>query len=156
MERIVRYQNGDLGFISEGIQGPAGSLSGKSAADIDMDGYGIRNVDVITFALEKDNGDSGPAITIHLADAVKQIVRITEPTMITIDATDSGCTNYQILLVQDEVGWHPVAFAGLDDESWIGSVGAPSVNMLPGGKSVLGIYFGSLGLIQGLSKVGAA
>ncbi len=130
------------------------TLQGQAAADVDMNGHDMTGVQSVTFGEEFDNGDSGAAKTIALAAGSKQKIRITAPTVLTIDPTGAGIGNTQIRLIMDGVGGHSVAFVGLSAGNWVGSASQPDVNSLANGKSYLNIFFDGTGMDQSLVPVG--
>ncbi len=135
------------------------TLQGTAVGDINMAGYGMRNADVVSFNAEYDNGLSGAAKTIVLANATKQKVVVDMDTELTIDPTGAGVGNYQIRVIMDDTGGHEVALDGLDPASWLARSGAPAssdFNTAPNGRTYLNIFFDGAEMDQSLTRVGAA
>lgn len=119
--------------------------------------YGYKTVG---FYAEYDNGNSGAAKTITLANAQKQKITLTANTTLTISFT--GCTvgDYQIRLIQDATGGRTLAaISGLSASRWLGSAAQPSHNTAANGETLLTISVktaaSSTGCVQALTKIGA-
>lgn len=141
--------------LTEGVQGPPGQLTSEAGADINMMGFDVLNAGSVTFIGEYDNGSSGAAKTLSLANGTKQKITLTASTTLTIVSGGSGVGHYQIRLIQDSTGGHAVTFAGLSGSRWLGAASAPGVNAIANGESILSVYFDGANFIQSLAKVGS-
>jgi len=114
----------------------------------------LRNMQLILFQAEVDNGLSGAAATVDFAAHSKQVITVNQDTTITIGALP-GRGNFQLRIVQNGVGGHAVTIAGLSANKWIAAAAQPAVNLNPEGESLLSIYNDGLATRQSLVKVGA-
>jgi len=129
-------------------------------ANSNMANAALTGAKTLGFYGEYDNGNSGAAKTITLANGQKQKVTLIANTTLTISFT--GCTvgDYQIRLIQDATGSRPLAaVSGLSSSRWVGSATQPSHNTAANGESLLTISVkaaaSSAGAFQSLVKIGA-
>lgn len=155
LDTTLTRQTALLTVLGTPILGTA-VLAGTAVGDIDMDGYDLLNAGVVSFVGEYDNGGSGPAHTISLANGTKQKLTINQNTTVTISTTGAGVGHYQIRLIQHHSGGHTITFSGLNPARWLGSASQPAINTAPFGESILSIFFDGAGIVQSLTKVGSA
>ena len=104
---------------------------------------------------EYDNGNSGAAITIDLANGTQQLLTLTDDAVITFDATGAAAgTIYLVRMVQaGNDGWYPT-YAGIDDGRWLSATTAPDPNTDDLGETLLILYYDGVHLLQSSNKVG--
>lgn len=106
---------------------------------------------------EYNNGNSGTAKTITLANGQKQKLTLTGNLTLTISLTNARPGNYQIRLIQDGTGGRTLAaISGLSASRWLGATSQPAHNTAIAGETVLSIYYDGANCIQSMSKVGTA
>lgn len=109
----------------------------------------ISALKTVTYNAELDNGNSGAALTVALADAQKQRVTLTANTTLTIDAP-SGPGNFILQLIQDATGSRSVTWAagtGVTSIIWANGT-APSIGS--GGSNtrhLIAFYFDGIDLL---------
>ena len=105
---------------------------------------------------EYDNGNSGTAKTVTLANGQKQKLTLTGNLTLTISFTNALPGSYQIRLIQDGTGGRTLAaISGLSASRWLGSTTQPLHNTAIAGETVLTIYYDGTNAIQSMVKVGA-
>lgn len=109
-------------------------------------------------AAEVDNGDSGTAKTIVLAAGIKQKIRLTGNTTLTLDTTNLEVGPVQVKATQDGTGGRTLAFAGTnyDAARWAGALAAPAVNQAAGAVMFYTFYFDGALLWQSMTPFGVA
>lgn len=159
---LVQLSPGLHEVLEIGVPGPIGPVGpmGPSYYDggaLAMQDAPLSGARTVGFWVEHDCGDSGAALTIRLADAQKQKVRLTtsNPTL-TIDPTGAGVGNYQIRIIQDATGNRQPSFPGLSASRWLGSANQPAINAAANGESLLSLFWDGTQFIQSLAKVGAS
>lgn len=111
---------------------------------------------IFGFGSEIDNGNSGAAKTIVVANGQKQKLTLNAACTITIDSTGLLVGNYQLRLIQDATGGRTVAWSGLSASRWLGSTIAPAINSVPNGETLVSMFWDGVNFTQSLAKVGAA
>ncbi len=104
-----------------------------------------------------DNGNSGTAKTVTLANGQSQKLTLTGNLTLTISFTGASAGIYRLRLIQDATGGRTLAnISGLSTSRWIGSASQPSHNTAANGETLIVIeYDGSSTAIQSMTKIGA-
>lgn len=135
---------------------PASTGSNNFTGDQDLSNHKLTGIKTAGLNAEYDNGNSGSAITITLANGAKQKVVLNAATpTITISTTGLLPGNYQLRIIQDATGSRVPTFSGLSSSRWIGSASTPSINSAANGETIVNMSFDGTNITQSMGKVGA-
>lgn len=124
----------------------------QSPALGNTDASGIKT---LKFNGEYNNGNSGTAKTVTLANGQKQKITLTDNATITIDFTGAAVTTYQLRLIQDSGGGNTVTWSGLSASRWLGASTTPAINTDGNGETIVSIFYDGTNAVQSCVKVGA-
>lgn len=134
----------------------AQTLTNKTLTDPALGNSSLSGVKTIKFNGEYDNGNSGAATTITLANGQKQKVTLNSNTTLTVSFTGAAVGTYQLRLIQDGTGGRTLAWSGLSASRWLGAAAAPAINAAASGETIVNIFYDGTNAVQSLAKVGAA
>lgn len=152
--------NGALAFTSQRTAGSGTyaawtvSITGPAMVIGTLSNEAVSGVKSFTYYAEYDNGNSGVAKTIDLANGQKQKVTLSANTTLTI-SNAPGVGHYQLRLIQDATGSRTVTWSGLNASRWLGSASAPAINAAANGETIVNIFYDGANFTQSLAKVGA-
>ena len=103
--------------------------------DLDGQGYSIHNVDVVSFAAEISNTDSGASATISWESSQKQHIKLTDDCAVAF-GTSPGVGNYLLRIEQDTTGGRVATWD--DNVVW---AGAPTLSTDGGKVDIASFYY---------------
>ncbi len=147
--------------LSTGLSTPAGVVTPTqlgyvfgAASNIQAQ---INGLSPVVIGTPYDNGNSGAAKTITLANGLKQKITLNAATpALTFDFTGAPTATYLIKIVQDATGGRVPSYVGLSSTNWLSSATQPGINLTASKETMLGIYWDGTEAVQSISKVGAA
>lgn len=133
------------------------SLAGGTlAGSVGFGGNNASNIKMVGLAAEYDNGTSGSAKTITLANGNLQKISIDQTCTLTIDSTGALPGVYRLRLITTTASYVTATWSGLSGSNWLGSASAPGIRYgAVGYVSLLEMFLDGANIVQRLTKVGA-
>lgn len=136
------------------------TLSNKTILSPALNNTNITGVKCVAFDSEYNNGNSGTAKTITLANGMRQKLTLTGNLTLTISFTNAAVGTHHIRLIQDAAGSRTLAnIVNLSTARWLGSTSQPTIVSTANGETWLSIAVvtagSSTGAVASMSKIGA-
>ena len=152
----LNYVDGVTSAIQTQLDAKVVAAGGTMSGDLTMANNDIVQAKTIGYYAEYDNGNSGSADTITLANGQKQKSTLTADTTLTLSTTGAPVGHYQLKLIQDATGGRTVTFSGIGSTAWLNSSTVPDINGAANGVTFVNMYWDGTTIYASMSKVGAA
>ena len=115
----------------------------------------IAGVKTLGYHAEYDNGNSGAAKTITLANGALQKVSVSQsnPTL-TVSTAGAPVGVYRLRIING--GFWGVSWSGVSSSRWLGASSTPSIRTGSGAETLVEFHFDGSSLVQQMLRVGAS